>query len=322
MLPRPAFNSRAGGVLLVALSASCFAAMPIFARAMYADGGDPSTLLLLRFALAAAILLPLAARRAATARPGRATRGGLALLGAVYVGQSLTYFVALTSTSVALLGLLLYLYPVAVAVLASVLFRIPLTRARVVSLALALIGAGLTIGPLGGGGGNWLGIGLGLASALIYSGYILLATRVTRSVDPLWSSAIITASAASIFGVLALIHGVALPASGAGWAAVVAIAVVSTVVAILSFVAGLQRIGPTDAATLSTLEPAITALLAVVVLGESLGQLQVIGGALIVSAALVVTRQPQATSFKTATWPPSPGARVESAASAAKTDQA
>jgi drug/metabolite transporter (DMT)-like permease len=321
MLPRPAFNSRAGGVLLVALSASCFAAMPIFARAMYADGGDPSTLLLLRFALAAAILLPLAARRAATARPGRATRGGLALLGAVYVGQSLTYFVALTSTSVALLGLLLYLYPVAVAVLASVLFRIPLTRARVVSLALALIGAGLTIGPLGGGG-NWLGIGLGLASALIYSGYILLATRVTRSVDPLWSSAIITASAASIFGVLALIHGVALPASGAGWAAVVAIAVVSTVVAILSFVAGLQRIGPTDAATLSTLEPAITALLAVVVLGESLGQLQVIGGALIVSAALVVTRQPQATSFKTATWPPSPGARVESAASAAKTDQA
>jgi drug/metabolite transporter (DMT)-like permease len=321
MLPRPAFNSRAGGVLLVALSASCFAAMPIFARAMYADGGDPSTLLLLRFALAAAILLPLAARRAATARPGRATRGGLALLGAVYVGQSLTYFVALTSTSVALLGLLLYLYSVAVAVLASVLFRIPLTRARVVSLALALIGAGLTIGPLGGGG-NWLGIGLGLASALIYSGYILLATRVTRSVDPLWSSAIITASAASIFGVLALIHGVALPASGAGWAAVVAIAVVSTVVAILSFVAGLQRIGPTDAATLSTLEPAITALLAVVVLGESLGQLQVIGGALIVSAALVVTRQPQATSFKTATWPPSPGARVESAASAAKTDQA
>jgi drug/metabolite transporter (DMT)-like permease len=321
MLPRPAFNSRAGGVLLVALSASCFAAMPIFARAMYADGGDPSTLLLLRFALAAAILLPLAARRAAMARPGRATRGGLALLGAVYVGQSLTYFVALTSTSVALLGLLLYLYPVAVAVLASVLFRIPLTRARVVSLALALIGAGLTIGPLGGGG-NWLGIGLGLASALIYSGYILLATRVTRSVDPLWSSAIITASAASIFGVLALIHGVALPASGAGWAAVVAIAVVSTVVAILSFVAGLQRIGPTDAATLSTLEPAITALLAVVVLGESLGQLQVIGGALIVSAALVVTRQPQATSFKTATWPPSPGARVESAASVAKTDQA
>src|ERR1700716_643813 len=127
-----------------------------------------------------------------------------------------------------------------------------------------------------------------MASALIYAGYILVATRLTRSVDPVWSSAVITASAASIFGALALAHGVALPASTIGWAAVAAIAVVSTVVAILSFLAGLRRIGPTDAATLSTLEPAMTALLAVLLLGESLAPMQIIGGALIVSAALIV----------------------------------
>jgi drug/metabolite transporter (DMT)-like permease len=288
MPPHPVFSSRASGVLLVALSASCFAAMPIFARAMYADGGDPNTLLLLRFTLAAAILLPLAARRGAP-RPGRALFGGLGLLGAIYVGQSLTYFTALRTTSVALLGLLLYLYPVAVALLASVVFHIPLTWRRLASLALALTGAGLTIGPLGGDG-NLLGIGLGLASALIYSGYILLATRLTRTVDPIWSSAIITASAAVIFGGLATARGVALPQSAVGWAAVMAISVISTVVAILSFMAGLQRIGPTDAATMSTLEPAITALLAVVILGESLGPLQLVGGLLILSAAVVVTR--------------------------------
>src|SRR6266542_6083763 len=52
------------------------------------------------------------------------------------------------------------------------------------TLTLALVGTGLAIGPLGGGG-SWVGIGLGLLSALIYSFYILAATRVTRDVDAL-----------------------------------------------------------------------------------------------------------------------------------------
>jgi drug/metabolite transporter (DMT)-like permease len=279
-------STRLSGVLLVALSATCFAAMPVFARAMYADGGDPSTLLLLRFVLAAGVLLLLAVRR--PSRPTGATLVGLVLLGALYVCQSLAYFTALTMTAASLLGLLLYVYPVVVALFASLLFHIPLTRARIASLAVALAGAALTIGPVGDG--NWLGIGLGMASALIYAGYILIATRLTRSVDPVWSSAIITASAASIFGALALARGVALPLSSTGWAAVGAIALVSTVVAILTFLAGLRRIGPTDAATLSTLEPAMTALLAVMLLGESLAPVQIVGGALIVSAALIVAR--------------------------------
>ena len=64
---------------------------------MYADGGDPSTLLLLRFVLAAALLLPLAGRRAS--RPTGPTLGGLVLLGALYVCQSLSYFIALTMTA-------------------------------------------------------------------------------------------------------------------------------------------------------------------------------------------------------------------------------
>src|SRR5207237_9519560 len=89
---------------------------------------------------------------------------------------------------------------------------------------------------------------------------------------------------------LAVVRGVAWPDSSSGWAAVAAIALVSTVAAILAFLAGLSRIGPTDEATLSTLEPAMTALLAVVLLGESLAPAQILGGVLIVSAALIVAR--------------------------------
>lgn len=277
--------------MLIVLSALSFAAMPIFARVIYASGGDPGTLLALRFSCAAAVLLLIAFGRRATVPPGR-SMVGLVLLGGVgYVSQSMSYFTALTMTSAAVLALLVYLYPVAVAVLARFFFRVPLTRTRILSLTLALLGAGLSIGQLSGG--SWIGVGLGLLSALIYAFYILAATRVSRGVDALSSAAVITTSAAVVFCGLAVLRGLALPGSTPGWLAVVAISLVSTVAAILAFMAGLARVGPTDAATLSTLEPVGTAVLAVTLLGETLAPLQILGGALIVGAAVVVARSGQ-----------------------------
>jgi drug/metabolite transporter (DMT)-like permease len=279
-------SSRAVGVMLIALSAVCFAAMPVFARVVYGAGGDPGTLLTLRFSLAAIVLLLLAFARRAAIPSGRSLIGLLLMGGVGYVSQSLSYFTALTMTSAALLGLLLYLYPAAVAVLARFFFRIPLTRARVVSLMLAVFGAGLTIGPLGGG--SWVGISLGLLSATIYSFYILAATRVARDVDALSSATVIATAAAVVFCGLSALRGIALPDSVPGWLALLAISLISTVAAILAFMAGLARVGPTDAATLSTLEPVGTAVLAVTLLGETLAPLQILGGAIIVSAALIV----------------------------------
>src|SRR6266542_4936198 len=90
--------------MLIALSAVCFAAMPVFARAVYAAGGDPGTLLTLRFAGAAVVLLLLAFGRGAAIPTGRSLVGLLIMGGVGYVSQSLSYFTALTMTSAALLG--------------------------------------------------------------------------------------------------------------------------------------------------------------------------------------------------------------------------
>jgi drug/metabolite transporter (DMT)-like permease len=73
-----------------------------------------------------------------------------------------------------------------------------------------------------------------------------------------------------------------------GWAWLVAIAVVSTVAAILCFFAGLARVGPSVASILSTLEPVVTVALAAIAFGESLGAVQVVGGALVLGAVLVM----------------------------------
>jgi drug/metabolite transporter (DMT)-like permease len=84
--------------------------------------------------------------------------------------------------------------------------------------------------------------------------------------------------------------------AGLGWLA--ALALVSTVAAVTLFFAGLRRVGPAAAAILSCLEPVVAVVLALVVFGETLGPVQVAGGALVLAAVVVLagSRRPAATA--------------------------
>ncbi|HET9340864.1 MAG TPA: DMT family transporter, partial [Casimicrobiaceae bacterium] len=113
---------------------------------------------------------------------------------------------------------------------------------------------------------------------------------VAKRVDPLAMSTVVIASAGVLFAALALLRGPVLPATAAGWTAVAAIALVSTVAAITWFFAGLKRIGPTRASTLSTVEPVVTVALAAIVLGERIAAVQLAGGALILAAVVMLAR--------------------------------
>ena len=89
---------------------------------------------------------------------------------------------------------------------------------------------------------------------------------------------------------MAVIRQPALPATLAGWTAVTGIALVSTVIAMVAFFAGLARLRASDAATISTLEPLVTVILAAVFLGEPITPMKFIGGSIILSALVVLAR--------------------------------
>ena len=276
------------GALYVAASALCFGAMPIFARAAYADGVDTRTLLLLRFASATALLWALVLVRRVEVPRGRALAilAGMGALG--YAGQAFSYFFALTLASAGLVSLLLYLYPVFVALLSRFVLHHPLSRLQLGAIGMALVGSVLTIGRAGDG--KPLGIFFGVAAAAIYSVYILTGSRIPAAVKPTASAAVVTASAGAVYCVAALVGGVSLPASGAGWLAVLGVAIVGTVFAIGFFLAGLERLGPVRASIYSTLEPAFTLAFAAVFLGEQVSALRLAGGALILAAVILLAR--------------------------------
>jgi drug/metabolite transporter (DMT)-like permease len=275
------------GILLIAISAASFGTLAVFGRFLYADGLDIFTMLFLRFGCAALLMLvTLLVRREAFPR-GKILLQliGMGALG--YVGQSFSYLTAIKYASAGLVALLLYLYPTFVFILSVIVFHEKVTWIKIVAIILALIGTALTVDPAGG---ELFGILLAIAAALIYSVYIIVGTNVMKHVSVVQSSAVIFASAGAVYGVLMAVNGVHLPSTNSGWINIVGIVLVATVIPVVTFLAGLDRIGPTNAAMLSTLEPVVTVLLAAWIFGERLQSIALFGGGLILIAVIMLTR--------------------------------
>ena len=298
------------GAALCLASAACFGAMAIFGKFAYQAGVSPAALLLVRFSLAAALLTMLlllrpGLRRAepdlSTGRPaGRLATArwrvlGTAIgLGAVgYAAQASLYFSALKVMDASLLSLILYTYPVLVTVTAVLLGRDRLTRGCAAALAAASAGTVLVLLGAGGGSFQLLGTVLAFGAAITYTVYILVADTVVHRLSPVVLSTLVMAGAAGTLAARALLTGgVDLDFGLRGWFWLSCIAVVSTVVAMLAFFAGLKRTGPSTAAILSTFEPVVTTALAGLALGESLSAVQIVGGVLVLSAVAVLQARP------------------------------
>jgi drug/metabolite transporter (DMT)-like permease len=282
-----AANRRLGLVFII-ISAASFGVMPIFARLAYNAGAEPITVLFLRFTIAAVVMnLIMVLRR--TEYPRGLILLELILLGAIaYVGESLAYFLALKLASAGLVALLLYIYPTLVTALSAVFLKEHLTRVKIIALFLALSGTALTIRITSGG--SMLGILLGIVAAVDYAIYILLGSRIVRRSSPIGSTTVIITSTAGVYAVIVALRGVTYPTASTGWIAIIAIALISTVLAFVTFFAGLKRIGPTSASTLSTFEPIVAVVLAAIVLGETISPIQIFGGILILSAVVLLAR--------------------------------
>lgn len=293
------------GVLLIIVSAVSFGVMPIIARFAYAAGDDLFTLLFLRFTFATLIMFGLCWITGTPLPRGKALLAAAGLGAVLYVGQSLCYFLALTVAPASLVALLLYLYPGLVAIGASVFFHERFTLAKWIALALAIIGAVLMIGFVPGGTG--IGVALGIGASVIYSIYILLSSRLLRDVHPIAASTVVIASTALVYAVIALARGPVMPTSASGWLVIVALAVVSTVVAIGTFFAGLERLGPVGTSTLSSLEPATAVALAIIVLGEPITLLKAFGALLILAGVILIARAGDTGSSRDLTQPAARG---------------
>jgi drug/metabolite transporter (DMT)-like permease len=283
------------GAVCVIIAAICFGFMGLF-RA-WAAGVSVEMVLFLRFAIAGAVMLVILLARGERWPRGNVLLGLIVMGAALYVAESLFFFHALAHIPQGLVSLLLYIYPVVVTLVAWLFLREKMTRIRMFALILAACGLALTIGPtlidaepMRSGANTVLGVSLGLACCVSYAVYILIGGGFTRRAGAIPGSTVVIISAAVVLGAVSLGKGDALPNSSDAWLGVTLLALASTVIAITCVLVGLASIGPVQTSTLSTLEPVATVIVGALWLNERLNWIQICGGILIVSAAIIIAR--------------------------------
>src|SRR3954470_1638484 len=281
-------GSATAGAALCLVSAAGFGAMAIFGKLAYDAGVSTLTLLLVRFAFAGVIFWVVLAVRPAL-RPTRGIRAGLALGAVGYATQAGLFFAALHRMDASLLELVLYSYPAWVALAAFALGLERPTRERLVALGLSSTGLVIVLAAAAGGSFDALGAAMGIGASLAYTTYILVADRADAQMPALGLSALVCLGATVSFAAAGVASGhVDTNFAASGWLWLALIAVVSTVVPIVTFFAGLARVGPSTASILSTLEPVVTVVLAYLAFSERLSVVQLAGATLVLGAAVLL----------------------------------
>lgn len=226
---------------------------------------------------------------------------GIVWLGITDAANVGLFFAAYQYTSVAITVLTHYLMPIFVALAAPLLLAEPLGARTKRAVGVSFAGLVLLLAPWAGtfGARDVVGAMLGAGSAVCYASNVITNKRLSTvfsasemmfyhglvGVPLLWAfvpgDAVAAAPRSALVAVLAASLGIG---TGCG----------------LAFTWGLRRIRASHASVLTLLEPFVAVLTAALFLGQSLGPLSVLGGALILGGAVAVVTVKQADGVQSA----------------------
>jgi drug/metabolite transporter (DMT)-like permease len=247
---------------------------------------DAPHMVLLRFAVAAAVALP-----SAVGRPERRALFGspmVLLAGALYGIAFVVQFEGLARTSVTLAALLVGSMPAMIA-LSAHLYGERITIAGWMGVAAVTLGAGL-IASRPGSQGSPLGVALTLASLVISILWLAALRKTPRSPTPLALPAVtVVVAAATVFPIALVMHGPPkLALSAPAWLGIIGQGVFSTFIATAAWQFGAQRVKSATAGVFINIEPLLAGAIGVWLFGDRLTPALAVGGAMIVLGSLIV----------------------------------
>ena len=259
----------------------------------WADAPE-SILLVVRFALAATVLMLVFARRRplrGVLQPGRWQR--LLLMGALDAFTMIAYFYAVRTVGVAIATFFLFLQPVWVAFIAPRFLHAATERIVYFALTIAVAGMALILWPSFTGGAvslSVLGLAAGLAAGWAFAFFQMIVKGLTREVSSITMVTVECVLDALFILPLALwqFAGTGQGLTGRDWVAAVVMGLVATALAYTMWMEGVARIRVQHSSILGLLTPVAAPIYALVFLGQGIGPWTVAGGALILFAGALV----------------------------------
>ena len=281
-------NSRSLGVLAISSAAIIWGSNGVIVNSLPLDA---FTIAFFRVLLASIILLPfmLLFRRVDLLRIAESWKlmilnGFLLCLGWAFL------FASMKLISIANAVLLNYLAPIFTAILSPIILKERLEKTAIIALILSFIGVILISQDevVGASASNLLGILYGLLAGLSYAGFIIVSKRL-RGEFPSLVTAFYSYVFAAVF--LALIVQPTPPTlSPYSWLLLLTLGGVNTSSAVTLYLYGLGSVEAHKAVILTYLEPLSAAIFGLVFLGQVLGALDLVGGALILVSGYLVAK--------------------------------
>ena len=274
--------------LAMIVSASVFGTLGPFVRRIEVASAE---LALYRAVLAAVFLLLffLVRRKRLRLREIRKSLWLLLLSGAAMGFNSMLLFESYKYTSISLATLSYYLAPVIVTALCPLLFHEKMTRTQVLCFLMSTLGVALIIGSGGlqGGGSDLRGICFGVSAVVFYAAVILLNKYITgvtgleRTFVQLLAAVVVLAP---YVGLTSGFHPEVLSATG--WVNLLIVGFVHTGVTYCIYFSAIRTLPGQESSLLSYLDPIVSVLISVLLLGEPLAPIQIVGMVLFLGFAI------------------------------------
>lgn len=211
----------------------------------------------------------------------------------VFLGAELAaWHISLHMTSVANSTLLVNMTPIFVALISWVVFRKAISRVFVAGLAFAVLGVFiLKSGDMAIGQGSIAGDTIALGAAGLYAGYILLLgkarARLSTMAVMVWST---TSATLCVLPFALLMEPEFIPWTVGGWAILAGLAWISHAGGQSLITFALAWLPATFSSLALLLQPFVAAILAWLLLDESLGLSQIVGGLIILGGIALARR--------------------------------
>jgi drug/metabolite transporter (DMT)-like permease len=275
------------GLLMVMGSAISFALTPTLNRLAYDAGSDISSLLTVRFVVTVPALLIVVLVLGKSLRLDARGWRNSAIVGVLMAATAYGYIAAVAYIPVSLSSLIFYTFPIMVGLAATFVNREPLTPLRLLLLIAAFAGLvlalGVTFDTL-----NPLGLGFAFLGAVCAAGSVMWSGRTLGSHDTVVTTFHMMAVACALAVMAQLWAGpLRLPQTGLGWIGFFGNAAFYCL-GLVGFFAGIARVGAIPASMVSNVEPIVSILFAMTMLGERLSWPQWTGVVLVIAAILAM----------------------------------
>ena len=264
-------NLKVKGTILGIVSAVSYGTNPLGALFLYQEGLNSNSVLFYRFSLAAVVLACILFIQKQSFKLSRKEVKTLCLLGILFAVSSLTFYTSFHHMDAGIASTLLFVYPIMVAVIMSLFFKERISPLTMFSIILALSGIALLYRGGTGAGLNGLGVSLVMIASLTYALYIVVINQSSIKLSSIKLTFYVL-----LFCMVAIVFHSFFDGSNylqplttpRMWLFAIMLALVPTVISLVTMTMAVHAIGSTPTAIMGALEPLTAVIIGVTVFGE------------------------------------------------------